>query len=216
MKCFLHKYFPFLPIAFCLLLSACSQQTLKLETNRVDSTVRVLQARIASHPQWDMQVRIALRHDKLSWRGIMQWQQREDSFRMVFTGLWGRRLMLIESQQDGSVSAIDSKGHRRQASDPSVLIESMLGTEVPVDSLHYWLLGAPAPDASYSNPEFDAQGRLQSYQQSEWTINYSDYWEEDCMLWLPSSLTLSHDQTQLWLNIRAWQTPSETIKTSVC
>ena len=175
-----------------------------------------MQARIASHAQWDMQVRVALRHDKLSWRGIMQWRQREDSFRIIFTGLWGRRLMLIESQQDGSVLAIDSKGHRRQASDPSMLIESMLGTEVPVDSLHYWLLGAPAPDAPYSNPEFDAQRRLQSYQQSEWTINYSDYREEDCMLWLPSSLTLSRDQTQLWLNIRAWQASPETIKTSVC
>ena len=175
-----------------------------------------MQERIAGYTQWDMQMRIALRHDKLSWRGIMQWTQREDEFDMVFNDILGRRLMFIKSQPNGSVLAIDSKGRQTQASDPAVLIKSMLGTEVPVESLHYWLLGSPVPDESYFDLEFDSQGRLQSYKQGEWTISYTDYREDDCLDWSPLSLTLSRAQTQLWLHIRSWQTPPNTVKTSAC
>ncbi len=146
----------------------------------------------------------------------MQWTQREDEFAMTFNDMLGRRLMLIESQSDGSVSAIDSKGRQTQASNPSVLIKSMLGAEVPIESLHYWLLGAPAPSESYFGIEFDAQGRLQLYKQSEWTISYTDYRDDDCLDWSPGSLTLSRAQTQLWLNIRSWQTPPNIVKTSAC
>ena len=217
MKLFLHKHFLFLLTALCLLLGACSQQQpLKLEADVADTAVSVMQERIAVYTQCDMRMRIALRHDKLSWRGIMQWTQREDGFAMIFNDFLGRRLMFIEGRPDGSVLAIDSKGRQTQASDPSVLIKSILGTEVPVESLHYWLLGAPAPGKSYFDPEFGAQGRLQSYKQDEWTISYTDYREDDCLDWSPSSLTLSREQTQLWLNIRSWQTPPSIVKTSAC
>ena len=211
------KYLLFLLMALCLLLGACSQQQpLKLEADVVNTAVSVMQERIASYTQWDMQMRIALRHDKLSWRGIMQWTQREDEFAMTFNDMLGRRLMLIESQSDGSVLAIDSKGRQTRASNPSVLIKSMLGTEVPVESLHYWLLGAPAPGESYFGIEFDAQGRLQFYKQSDWTISYTDYRDDDCLDWSPASLTLSRAQTQLWLHIRSLQTPTSVVKTSAC
>ncbi len=216
MKLFLHKYLLFLLTASCLLFGACSQQTLKLETHIVDTAVSVMQERIAGYTQWDMQMRIALRHDKFSWRGIMQWTRREDGFAIIFSDLLGRRLMFIESRPDGSVSAIDSKGRQTQASDPSALIKSMLGTEVPVESLHYWLLGAPTPGESYFDIEFDTQGRLQFYKQGGWAISYTDYRDDDCLDWSPGSLTLSRAQTQLWLHIRSWQTPPITVKTSAC
>ena len=211
------KHPSFLLIALCLLLSACSQQqSLKLEADVVDTAVSVMQERIASYTQWDLQMRIALRHDKLSWRGIMQWSQRENGFAMTFNDMLGRRLLFIESQPDGSVSAVDSKGRQTRASDPSALIKSMLGTEVPIESLRYWLLGAPAPGESYFGIEFDAQGRLQLYKQSEWTISYTDYRDNDCLDWSPGNLTLNREQTQLWLRIRSWQTPPSIVKTSAC
>ena len=216
MKPFLHKHLLFLLPALCLLCAACSQPTLKLETNVADTAVSVMQERIAVYTQWDMQMRIALRHKRLSWRGIMQWTQRKDGFAIIFNDLFGRRLMSIESQPNGNVLAIDSKGRQTQASNPSMLIKSMLGMEVPVKSLQYWLLGAPAPDKSYFDLKFDAQGRLQFYKQDKWTINYTDYREDDCLDWAPRSLTLSRAKTQLWLNIRSWQTPPTTIKTSAC
>lgn len=212
----MHKCFLFFTVVSGLLLGACAGQTLKLEPEMSNPAVTVMQERIAGYTQWDTQMRIALRHDKLSWRGLMQWIQRKDDFRMIFTNLLGRRLMLIESLADGKVQAIDSKGYREQASDPSALLKSMLGTEVPIDSLHYWLLGVPAPGEPYFSPEFDAERRLLSYEQNGWTIGYTDYRGEECLDWLPSRLTLNRNQTQLWLHIRSWQTPPGAIKTSTC
>ena len=210
------RYFFLSLISLCSLFAGCARQSLNLETQVADSIVTTIQERADSYSEWDAQLRLALRHNKLSWRGIMQWVQREDSFNMAFSDLLGRRLLLIEGRQNGSVSMTDSKGYRKQASDPETLIKSVLGTEVPFDNLYYWLLGAPSPDMAYSNVEFDAQGRLQSYEQNGWVVNYTTYRQDDCLDSLPSHLNLSQTDTQLWLNVRSWRILSDTIKTSAC
>ena len=212
----LHKCFFLFLISLCLLLVACSQRGLKLEDAVADSAVATLQMRVAAYSKWDAQVRVALRHNKLSWRGTVQWLQREDSFSMVFSNLLGRRLMLIESRQDGSVSAVDAAGQRRQAANSGALIQSLLGSEVPLDNLRYWLLGAPAPDKAYRHAEFNTQGQLQSYEQSDWLINYTAYYQDGCLDGLPSKVSLNQATTQVQLHIRSWQPHQNTIKTSTC
>ena len=216
MKALLHKCFFLFLISLCLLLAACAQRSLKLEDAVADSAVDALQTRVAAYSEWDAQVRIALRHNKLSWRGIMQWLQRENSFSMVFSDLFGRRLMFIESRKDGSVSVIDAAGQRRQVANSATLIESVLGSDVPLDNLNYWLLGAPAPDKTYRHAKFNTQGQLQSYEQSDWLISYTDYYQDGCLEGLPNKLNLKKATTQLWLHIRSWRPHQNTIKTSTC
>ena len=206
-------------ILACLLLVACAQvqqPSLKLKEDVAAATVISLQERIATYSEWDMHMRIALRHKKLSWRGIMQWQQHSDSFRIVFNDLLGRRLMLIESRDDGTVSAVDAKGYRRSAANASLLLKSLLGIEVSLDNLRYWLLGAPEPATSYANLEFDAIGRLLAYEQNGWTIKYTDFHSPDCAASVPANITLNNADKQLWMHIRSRQIPQDIIQTSIC
>lgn len=208
--------FSFIAVLPYLLIVACSQQALNLEEYIAVPSVATLQERIADYTEWDAQIRVAMRHDKWSWRGTIQWMQHEGSFRMIFNDLFGRRMMLIESLEDGGVIATDAKGRREQASDASVLMKSILGREVPLGNLYYWLLGAPTPKEAYSKLKFNEQGLLQSYEQNAWTISYTAYRQDDCLGEMPSNLNLVQGSTQLWLHIRSWQMPQHTIKTSAC
>ena len=194
----------------------CAQQTLNLENNVADAIVATLQAQVAERSEWNIHLRVALKHKKWSWRGTMQWQQRDDNFNIVFNNLMGRRLLLIESLDDGGVVAVDAKGYRQQASNATLLIKSILGAELPLENLHYWLSGVPYPNTLYNQLEFNAQGLLQSYQQDGWTIDYTAYYPQGCMNGLPSNINLSDAHTRLWLHIQQWQTPQNTIKTSTC
>jgi len=206
----------FFLLILCPLFVGCARQTIILEDDVSDSKIATLQARAVALKEWNMQMRIALKHKDLSWRGTMQWQQSDDSFSIIFSDRIGRRLLLIESLDDGSVSAVDAKGYRRQAANASLLIKSILAVEVPLDNLHYWLSGAPAPVVSYNQLEFNRQGLLESYEQDGWAIRYADYRQDDCANELPSHITLSDRQTQLWLQIRSRQLTQNAIKTSIC
>ena len=101
MKVLLVKVCFFLLI-LCPLFVGCARQTIILEDDVSDSKIATLQARAVALKEWNMQMRIALKHKDLSWRGTMQWQQNDDSFSIIFSDRIGRRLLLIESLDDGS------------------------------------------------------------------------------------------------------------------
>ena len=205
----------FILIILYISLVGCAKQSLNLEERIDDPAMVELQARAADYTNWDMQLRVALRHKKASWRGTMQWMRNEDNFKMRLSDLLGRRLMLIESREDGSAVAIDAEGNHKHATNPSSLMQSILGVEVPLDNLYYWLFGAPALGESYSHVVLNEQGLLKSYNQNTWTINYTAYSEAGCFD-LPSRLMLSQADTQLWLHIRTRQIQQNIIKTSAC
>ena len=215
MKSALYKNFVFYLIAFCISLMGCAKQSLNLEGHIDDPAIVELQMHAADYTNWDMQLRVALRHKKVSWRGIMQWMRNKDNFRMRFSDLFGRHLMLIESRADGGAVAIDAEGNRKYTTDPSSLIQSILGVEVPLNDLYYWLFGAPARGEPYSHVAFNEQGLLEMYNQNTWTIHYTAYNEAGCFD-LPSNLILSQADTQLWLHIRNRQIRQDTLKTIAC
>jgi len=163
-----------------LLLAGCAPQQpfQPPEILITPPSIVALQSRIATYNEWDLRARVALRHRKWSWRGTLQWRQRGGSFRLTFNDLLGRRLLLIESQQGGGVTAVDAKGNRSQAQDASALLEPLLGAEITVDNLYYWLLGAPKPNVAYSQLKFNPEGQLEFYQQDQWEVVYSAYYQD--------------------------------------
>ena len=194
-------------ILACLLLVACAQvqqPSLKLKEDVAAATVLSLQEQIATYSEWDMRMRIALRHKKMSWRGVMQWQQCNDGFQIVFNDLLGRRLMFIERIDNDTVKISNQSYSGTTGS-------WLTSLDISPDNLRYWLLGAPTPAKPYANLEFDAIRRLLSYEQNGWTIKYTDFHSPDYAMSLPANITLSNADKQLWLYIRSQQITQATI-----
>lgn len=197
-------------LSCCVLITACSQQTLELKERAKQSIlVADLHNRIEGLNVWNLQTRIAVRHQAWSWRGVLHWTQRQDTFKMVFTSLMGNRVMLVESLDDGSVVAIDANRKQQQTENVAAVVADLLGVAVEQDDLRFWLLGAPVSGRSYHDLQLTQSGQLSSFRQGNWLIQYNTYHDESCQSWLPKQIVLSQSETKLWLNIRSWSLPAQ-------
>ena len=195
----------------CLFVAACSQKTLELPEPVVPVfAVADLQTRLNNFDSWNLQTRIAVRHQDWGWRGMLHWVQRGNTFKMVFTSLMGNRVMLIEGLGDGRIVATDAKRRQRQSNNIDAVVEDLLGIAVNQNDLHFWLRGAPAPDKDYQDIELSQSGRISSFRQNGWLVQYDAYHNESCRSWLPQQIILSQPTTQLWLNIRSHSLPDGT------
>src|SRR5690606_34620535 len=81
------------------------------------------------------------------------------------------------SVEPGRATLTRSDGSTETAPDADALVLQVLGGEVPVAGLRYWLRGqaGPAPVQERAN---DAQGRLSSLRQDGWLVQLSRYDEQ--------------------------------------
>ena len=186
-------------LLYCLFATACSYKTVELKPNVPVVSVADLQTRLNDFDSWNLQTRIAIRHQSQAWRGLLHWVQRANTFKMVFTSPMGNRVMMIEGLDDGRIVATDAKQH---SDNIDAVVKDLLGVEVRQSDLHFWLMGAPAPDKDYQDIEFSQGGRISSFRQNGWQVQYGAYHDEFCS-WRPKQIILSQSDTQMWLNIRS-------------
>ena len=161
--------------------------------------------RVESLRSWRVRGDIALRGHRRGWRGRFYWEQAGRRFKIRLSSVLGGTLMMVSGEFGGEVHAIIASGERRRAATPEQLVREMLGVEVPVTSLRFWIAGAPARGAR----AYDAlahEGRLRSFGQSGWRVRYAA-WHSPHQL--PERLLLSSerdgDDTSIAVSIQSWE-----------
>jgi outer membrane lipoprotein LolB len=98
------------------------------------------------------------------------WGQQEDRFAIELIGALGIGKTNIE--YDGQTATLVSeKTGSLTANDPETLLKKATGWQAPISQMPYWISGRPAP--SDSAPEMDAQKRLISSVNGEWTASFT-------------------------------------------
>ncbi len=85
----------------------------------------------------------------------------------------GSTLARVSVTQD-SATLVHADGSRVTAENPDALVAEVLGSEIPVSGLRYWLKGIVAPSGA-EQAQRDAQGNLGSFIQAGWKVTLSDY-----------------------------------------
>ena len=153
---------------------------------------------------WKARGNISVRADRRAWRGRFHWEQAGRRFKMRLSNVLGATLMMISGKFGGAVHAITANGERRRADTPEQLVRELLGVDVPVTNLRFWIAGAPA----YGAPARDARargGKLQSFDQSGWRVRYAAWHESDE---LPGRMVLSRapgDTAVIAISIQSWE-----------
>ncbi|PYE40975.1 lipoprotein insertase outer membrane protein LolB [Psychrobacter fozii] len=98
------------------------------------------------------------------------WGQQDDRFAIELIGALGIGKTNIE--YDGQTATLVSeKTGSLTANDPETLLKKATGWQAPISQMPYWISGRPAP--SDSAPEMDAQKRLISSVNGEWTASFT-------------------------------------------
>lgn len=148
------------------LLAACAP-ALKQSTTQDDGTYSRA-GRFALNV-WDK----TIDRNKDAVQGGFLWLDTRQRLELDLRNPLGSTLARVSVTPD-SATLVHADGSLVTAENPDALVAEVLGSEIPVSGLRYWLKGIVAP-AKVEQEQRDAQGRLGSFTQAGWKVTLSDY-----------------------------------------
>ena len=179
----------------------------KDEAAEADSTWRAHARALSGFRNWSMLGTLAVRSGGEASRVTIRWRQTNDAYLVRFTGPLGVGLFEVEGSE-AEVEARFPNGRRISAASPESLLEQEIGWSVPLQGLRYWIIGAPVPDGTASNMEFDDSGRLARLEQAGWKMVYERYGGLDDLA-LPERIRFTNEAVDATIVIRRWKAESD-------
>jgi outer membrane lipoprotein LolB len=145
--------------------------------------------------------RIAVRHDGTRHTAGLRWMHQAQSDEVLLIAPLGQTAARV--YRDASGATLDDGARHYQAADAESLMQQVLGWQLPLNGLHYWVLALPQAE-SQAQIERDAEGRIAVLRQDGWEVRYQRY-SGDKADSLPSRLQLSREGLEVQLLIDEWE-----------
>ena len=164
-----------------------------------------LPADTAGIQSFELTGRIAVRMEGRGYSARMRWAHDAPQDAVWLYSPVGSVLATLTVAEDSAVLVTSDRETYRSA-DVGGLTREVLGWELPLQGLRYWVLAQPDPDAPVEDVQRDEQNRLRLLRQSGWTVRYLDYVAGSG---LPASMALQYGDLRLKLLIDRWQRAGE-------
>jgi len=164
---------------------------------------QVLPASNVSIGAFSLNGRVAVKLDGRGYTASLRWRHSavRDSLRLLSP--LGSVVGEIEADSDGAtLTTGDKKVYR--SNDVQSLTREVLGWDLPLAGLRYWVTGRADPGAPVQAQSRDDKERLKSLMQNDWRIAYSEYFGDSAM---PARLSLAHDRLNMRLIVEHWELP---------
>lgn len=156
--------------------------------------------------EWEAEGKIAITLERERESASFKWSQVRDNYVIHLFGPFGQGGTWLR-RTSRSVTLENAKTGVRHARSAEALMEEVLGWQVPVSNLQFWLRGLPAPKPRATHILQDNTGHLSSLQQQGWRVNYSHYQNFNGW-WLPTRVTAERDRLQIRAVIKHWSLPA--------
>jgi outer membrane lipoprotein LolB len=180
-----------------LSMSAC--RTLPTGETRQDwPAVKAARQTLAS---WEMTGRAAVATPSEGFSAKLRWVQsgsRSEAFIQGALGVGGVHV----TSENGALQVDTSKGEHIGPDEAGPALERMIGVELPIRELRYWLLGVPAPD-SPGEEQVDELGRLTALDQAGWRITFERFSQQGSS-WLPARTRLERETVRVRVVADRW------------
>ena len=151
---------------------------------------------------WRMTGRVAVSVNGEGASASIDWRQSGEHSDIAVTGPLG--VGALRAVVEGpDLQLEDGSGARLAGAEAERLLAERLGTEVPIASLRYWMLGVPAPDRPFE-VRTGPGGRPDALSQGGWDIRLERYGPAPGGE-LPVRLNLSRDGARVKLAVNRWE-----------
>lgn len=151
---------------------------------------------------WTLRGRGALSAGGRGWNGGVHWAQCADAFDLRFIAPLGAGTLRI-SGLPGAMRVRGTDGTDFHAADLEADLEHLLGARLPVESLRWWVVGVPAPDAAHLALDLDAAGRAMRFEQAGWAVSYPRY-TTHAGIEVPALVVAERDDTRVRVVLDDW------------
>ena len=152
---------------------------------------------------FDLTGRVNVRVENKGYPGRIHWQHSPESDELWLYSFVGSGVARMRQDASGAV-LVASDGKEYRAQDLKLLTRKVLGWDLPLDGLQYWVRGLPWPALETTETEYDANGRPKVLKQGAWQVAYLD-WTPAGAPGLPSKLDLSGERLRVRLVVESWK-----------
>jgi len=180
-----------------LMLSACRT----LPTSEPPQDWPAVKAERQALASWEMNGRAAVATSNDGFSAKLRWIQsgsRSEAFIQGALGVGGVHV----TADNGSLEVETSKGEHIGPDQADAALERVIGTDLPIRELRYWLLGVPAP-GSPGEEQLDELGRLTSLGQAGWRITFERFSRQGSS-WLPVRTRLEREAVRVRVVADRW------------
>ena len=154
--------------------------------------------------RFELRGRVAVKLDGRGHSARMRWRHDVDTDAIWLYSPVGSTIATLQADRDVAV-LVTSKKETYQSSDVQSLTRDVLGWDLPLAGLKYWVLGRVNPDSPIEQIEWDEQQRIKRLVQDGWDIEFAGYAENGA---LPASLVLRFADLRMRLLIDRWDIAS--------
>lgn len=155
----------------------------------------------AAHWQAEGKIAIQMANDRQS--ASFKWTQDKADYAIHLFGPFGQGTTWLRRTHRGVVLENAKTGTHKAAS-AEALMQDVLGWQVPVSNLQFWLRGLPAKKPRPTELERDPAGFLTHLLQEGWQVSYRQH-EHFNGWWLPTRILAERDDLRLTVVIKRWQ-----------
>ncbi len=159
-----------------------------------------LRTQLAERGAYTINGRVAIKYDGERSSANLHWSHRPDTDDIMLLAPLGMTVAHLRRDAEGAV--LEASGKRYTASDSSALMQQVLGWQLPLEGLPYWVLGLPRPGA-LAGMEYDANGQVNLLRQDGWSVRYTRY-AAPTPDSLPTRMSLQRPGLEITLLIDEW------------
>lgn len=174
-----------------LIVSGCAQH----------GALKIEQQPAQANAPFALNGRVAIKHDGERSSAGLRWVHQADEDEILLLTPLGQTAARIH--RDGQGVTLEMDGKQYVAKDAEVLTHQVLGWELPLSGLRYWVMALPAV-GSKSEIERDEKGRVKVLRQDGWEMNYSRY-ATTAADSLPLRFVLRREQLEMMVLIDEWE-----------
>ena len=184
-----------LTLICCCALAACATtRTAPPPSIKWEQRVGELQSADA----WQLDGRAAVALGTQGWQATLSWRQTENLAEVHLSGPFGIGALVLKQTPEGL-----SLNGAPPSDAVMSLVQEKLGFDLPLENLHYWLLGVPNPGSTFDLSR-NEQDRVKVLSQAGWSIAYDRYMPVAGDL-LPARLVLTTGDVRVRIVIDRWE-----------
>jgi outer membrane lipoprotein LolB len=154
---------------------------------------------------WQAEGKISIQMASDRQSASFKWNQAKESYEIHLFGPFGQGATWLR-RTGREVTLENVKTGQHKAASAEALMQEVLGWQVPVTNLQFWLRGMPAKKLRPQNLERDPAGFLTHLHQEGWQVDYSRHQDFNGW-WLPTRILAARNDLRLTIVIKSWQLP---------
>ena len=190
-----------LPTLLLFLLASCATVPIQNEPLNQNISWNTRQSQLNSITEWKLQGAVALATAHGGQNASMTWQQDNGDYQIDLFGPLGVGHTTLKGNANSVV--LLANGKTTQANSPEMLMQAVLGWQLPISHLYYWVRGIPAPNLA-KTMTFDPYHHLMTLSQQGWTIQYQRYSNVQGID-VPTKILLKNGEVRAVIVISDWE-----------